>query len=534
MDNDMAGNEADASGNGDYGSELDFSTVHDLTMIGEDDKFDYSKLEDFTTIDIDLELPDGGPVTDPINDAEESDEGSSDEDVAGPEDDDFHLDRLDRANKIARKGALSQNADSSTFFLLEDPVPEDSSTPLGLKVATNPSSRKVKVAGGMLAYAKKVTADLDSDDELIVSMKEQGYSDGQISDRLVSENRVHYNKKTINTRFQRIRMAQAKRVDEMLLEGYKEWKYEDVNACPIHSRLDFKLTQIQDLLLMKAKEMADREIQETIVRTRAKRFGKVALNMYKLNQEAIFSDKACKERYIGLINGTAAIPIELDDNPQKRREELLAYQQSREKAREKATKEIEEKAEAARQAAEASKLLQAERAAEAAAKRQRDAEYKARRELEKSQKKIAGFTRAEQSRQKREAKAAAKKTIEEEKVRAHSLLTIKALNAITPMTPDPRTFLNFADLKTLCALKSVSTQGRTKADLLERLTTADQKLSLVELKQLCRINGLNSSANKPTLIHQLALKECKGYASFQKAIGFQAATAVAESDTTST
>jgi len=103
------------------------------------------------------------------------------------------------------------------------------SSALGLRSASNPNGRKVRVPGGMMAYAKKVTAELDSDDELIVSMKEQGYSDSQIAGRLVQENRIHYNNKTINTRFQRIRMAQARRVDDLLLEGYKQWQYEDVS-----------------------------------------------------------------------------------------------------------------------------------------------------------------------------------------------------------------------------------------------------------------------------------------------------------------
>ncbi|KAF2803763.1 uncharacterized protein BDZ99DRAFT_467894 [Mytilinidion resinicola] len=322
-------------------------------------------------------------------------------------------------------------------------------------------------------------------------MKENGYNDGQVSERLRAEGRIQYSRKTINTRFQRIRFAQAKRVDEMLLEGYKEWQYED------------------DVLLMKAKDLADAEIEDTIKRLRSKRFDKVSDYMHKLNPEAIFSKKACKERYIGLVNGTASIPIDLDDNPQKRREELQAYQESREKAREIAKKEKVAKDEAERQAVEAAKLVHAEKAAEAARKRQLNAEYKARREQEKAEKKLYGFKKADEVRKKRDEKAEHKKLAEAApKSRSSAtLLSIKTLDTITPATPDPRAALSLQQLKALCGSKSLSKEGRSKAEFVERLKAMDQKLTLAELKRMSGLKGLNTSANKTNLIHQLALRE---------------------------
>lgn len=82
------------------------------------------------------------------------------------------------------------------------------------------------------AYHKKVTADLDSDDEMMLEMREQGYSDRQIADRLAKEGRVRYDMKSIATRVYRIKDAQSKHVDYLLKEGYVEWKMDDVSILP--------------------------------------------------------------------------------------------------------------------------------------------------------------------------------------------------------------------------------------------------------------------------------------------------------------
>ena len=77
-------------------------------------------------------------------------------------------------------------------------------------------------------YHKKITKDLDSDDELMMTMREKGYTDQQIADRLTREGRVRYDRKSICTRIARVKQAQAAYVDKLLEEGYKEWEIEDV------------------------------------------------------------------------------------------------------------------------------------------------------------------------------------------------------------------------------------------------------------------------------------------------------------------
>jgi hypothetical protein len=79
------------------------------------------------------------------------------------------------------------------------------------------------------AYHKPVSHELDSDDEMMMMMREKGFSDRQIADKLAKDGRVRYDQKSISTRIMRIRLAQADNVDFLLSEGYKEWEYDDVS-----------------------------------------------------------------------------------------------------------------------------------------------------------------------------------------------------------------------------------------------------------------------------------------------------------------
>jgi hypothetical protein len=112
----------------------------------------------------------------------------------------------------------------------EDPFILDEDTGF----ATKPSSRVPGTFGRrnrkkgetLPAYHKRVSHELDSDDELMMEMREKGFSDRQIADRLASDGRVRYDQKSISTRIMRIRNAQADNVDYLLREGYKEWEFE--------------------------------------------------------------------------------------------------------------------------------------------------------------------------------------------------------------------------------------------------------------------------------------------------------------------
>jgi hypothetical protein len=84
------------------------------------------------------------------------------------------------------------------------------------------------VEGGRPAVARKITANLDSDDEILVSMKLQGRPDKEISDTLIKMGRVKYNMKTIGSRWKRLRIALAKALDEELDKKTAKWSTEEV------------------------------------------------------------------------------------------------------------------------------------------------------------------------------------------------------------------------------------------------------------------------------------------------------------------
>lgn len=77
----------------------------------------------------------------------------------------------------------------------------------------------------------------------MMNMREKGFSDRQIADKLAKDGRVRYDQKSISTRIMRIRLAQADNVDFLLREGYKEWEFEDVSCC-WHLFMLFALTNV--------------------------------------------------------------------------------------------------------------------------------------------------------------------------------------------------------------------------------------------------------------------------------------------------
>jgi hypothetical protein len=90
------------------------------------------------------------------------------------------------------------------------------------------SYKRMKVAGGRPATVKKVTANLDSDDEVIVRMKNAKYLEKDIAQYLVNEGRIAYNPKTIGTRYARIMKAVRKANDKLLDEDLTDWHEGDV------------------------------------------------------------------------------------------------------------------------------------------------------------------------------------------------------------------------------------------------------------------------------------------------------------------
>lgn len=271
---------------------------------------------------------------------------------------------------------------------------------------------------------------------------------------------------------------------------------------------------------MRAYDLADMSIREEIERIRAWRFRKVAEFMRHLNKGCMFSANACRERYAGLVDGTAKIPIELDDNPEARIAERNAFILERQRAREAEEAEKAKKEAAECKVKEEAKARQSEKAAATAARRAEANQKKAERAAKRAAKAQERAQRSEANKLAREQRAAriqAEKDERERKKREAnqnntSTLTIRttSLDDITEDTPDPRLRLSIDDLKAICKGHGMSTRGKSKEVLVQRLKDNDDKYSVEGLRKLCRSKGLNVGT-KTQMLYQLALATAKNY-----------------------
>jgi hypothetical protein len=126
-----------------------------------------------------------------------------------------------------QRSAMRTQAGNVEAFILEE---DDALTSKPSSRVPGTFGRRNRKKGETLpAYHKRVSHELDSDDELMMDMREKGFSDRQIAEKLAKDGRVRYDQKSISTRIMRIRLAQADNVDFLLREGYKEWEFDDVS-----------------------------------------------------------------------------------------------------------------------------------------------------------------------------------------------------------------------------------------------------------------------------------------------------------------
>lgn len=77
---------------------------------------------------------------------------------------------------------------------------------------------------------------MDSDDELIVQMKQARYLEKDIADRLKAEGRTNYASKSIGTRWARIKQVLQIKQDDLLDEDMSEWHEGDVGGVILSKR----------------------------------------------------------------------------------------------------------------------------------------------------------------------------------------------------------------------------------------------------------------------------------------------------------
>ncbi|EXJ67541.1 uncharacterized protein A1O5_09554 [Cladophialophora psammophila CBS 110553] len=184
------------------------------------------------------------------------------------------------------------------------------------KITNAADIKKMKIQGGRPAVAKKVTADLDSDDELIVRMKEARFLEKDIAQALIDQGRTAYNPKTIGTRWRRIKAALQKRQDDLLDADLTDWHEGD------------------DDVLLQAVIKTEKEVKRLKDDIESKKWRMVADNMKRMkacptidmldasrtnsaNLQPVvnFSQNACRDRYDALQHGCAKPTPESVENP---------------------------------------------------------------------------------------------------------------------------------------------------------------------------------------------------------------------------
>jgi hypothetical protein len=389
------------------------------------------------------------------------------------------------------------------------------------------------------AYHRKVTVSPDEVDLLMLDMREKGFSDQQISEKLAKDCQVVYNVKTISTRISRIRLAQAENMDFQLKEGYKEWQLEDVFVVSLIGSKAETNERTQDQILIQAYALANIEVNYEIERVRAWRFRKVAEYMRRLKKDALFSANACRERYSALIEGTARIPSEVADDPEASRAELAALRKEREKARLEAEAKKSNQTALRKRRKDEAAAHAAQRAEEAANKRAaKEAEKadRARKRAEKAQERAQSALRIQKEKQERHSRAkkhadrpvddAVAREIEPpaEKPRAPIKTTVilaskptlpkKPALTFSSKTPDPRSSLSLPDLRRLCVARGFRVSGKAKKMLLSDIQNEERKWKLSNLKTMCKSKGLATSGTKPLLRHRLALSNVNEFVLF--------------------
>lgn len=87
-----------------------------------------------------------------------------------------------------------------------------------------------RIKGGRSAVAKRVKADLDPEDRIIMQMKLKGFKDAAIKQRLIDENRINYQEKSISTRWSRIQRVLHAHETKMLDDELSDWHEGDVSG----------------------------------------------------------------------------------------------------------------------------------------------------------------------------------------------------------------------------------------------------------------------------------------------------------------
>ncbi|KAG9936905.1 hypothetical protein KCV02_g6005, partial [Aureobasidium melanogenum] len=84
------------------------------------------------------------------------------------------------------------------------------------------------IKGGHAPSFKPITVDLDEEDQMIVDMKQQGYKDEDIRDRLIEKGFTCYEARSVACRWMRIRKKTQEYEEKLLDEELTDWHLGEV------------------------------------------------------------------------------------------------------------------------------------------------------------------------------------------------------------------------------------------------------------------------------------------------------------------
>ena len=86
-----------------------------------------------------------------------------------------------------------------------------------------------RVEGGYAPSFKPITVDLDEEDQMIVDMKQKGYNDLTIAERLRAQGFTKYEPRSVSCRWARIRKKTQEYEEKLLDEELTDWHVGEVS-----------------------------------------------------------------------------------------------------------------------------------------------------------------------------------------------------------------------------------------------------------------------------------------------------------------
>jgi hypothetical protein len=181
-------------------------------------------------------------------------------------------------------------------------------------------------------------------DERMWILRRQNLSDKDISKKLEEEFGLVYKPKSIASRLPKLQKEKQEEEDQRLDEELSDWHVGEVRS-PTLTRSYANAEVLQDEKLYQAYGEVETKINAEIAKLEAKKWNEVSKHLANKMPERKYTGKACKERFDGLLDGTAELPIELDPDKDRRRilreARIAEAKRAREEAKEAARRAVE-------------------------------------------------------------------------------------------------------------------------------------------------------------------------------------------------